>query len=277
MKLVRYSDDGQERFGIAQEGKVADLTSVYQGFSEMIHDLPGLDARKAGLASFDLKASDLLPPVDRRSKILCMAVNYGSHIKEMKTYQTKEPILFSKFYSSLARPYGQITLSGISEVVDYEGEIAVVIGKPARNVKREDAWSHVAGYTLVNDVSARSLFQVPQGPYTMLDWFSCKAVEGWTPIGPWITTCDEAGDFGTLRIETWLNGARVQSESVSDLIFDVPRIVEHVSSRVTLNSGDLISTGTPAGVGISRNRTLEKGDSVKVQSDRLGYLENLVG
>lgn len=226
------------------------------------------------LSKVDL--ANLLPPVDRRSKILCMAINYYSHIKEMKTEPTKEPILFSKYYTSLTGPFGQIPLTSISPSMDYEGELAVVIGTSAHNIRREDAWAHVAGYTLLNDVSARTLFRVPQGVHTMLDWFSCKAIDHSTPVGPWIVTSNEAGEFTKLRIETLLNGTEVQSESTSDMIFDVPRIIEFVSSRVTLEPGDLISTGTPAGVGMARGRTLENGDIVRVQAEGVGYLENHV-
>lgn len=232
-------------------------------------DLP--DAPKA-----EVRKELILPPAERSSKILCMAINYRSHIKEQGTTETKEPILFAKFYASLTGPYADIPRLDISEVMDYEGELAVVIGKRARNVRRLEAWDYVLGYTLVNDVSARSLFRVKQGDGVMLDWFSCKAMDRSTPMGPWIVSRDEAGDFGRLRVETSLNGERVQSEGVSDMVFDVPKIIEHASSRVTLEPGDVISTGTPAGVGVARKRTLQKGDVVKVQVQGIGLLENKV-
>lgn len=277
VKFIRYSaPDGSERFGVYSDRGIRDLSPSHAGFAEMISDAHALgaacpknDFSKADLASF-------LPPVDRRSKILCMAVNYHSHVREMQTEPTKEPILFSKYYASLTGPYAQIPLMGISPIMDYEGEVAIVIGATARNVKREDAWNFVAGYTLLNDISARSLFRVQQGQHTMLDWFSCKAIDHSTPVGPWIVTNDEAGEFTKLRIETFLNGVPVQSESTSDMIFDVPRIIEFVSSRVTLEPSDIISTGTPAGVGVARRRTLAKGDVVKVQAQGVGYLENRV-
>jgi acylpyruvate hydrolase len=273
MKLVRYMKDGTERFGVLSRGKASDVTSSYGGFADMITEYPGLRQSRGGEPIDD---ASFLPPVDRRSKILCTAVNYHSHIEEMKTAQTSEPIFFAKFHASLTGPYSDIPHFRISKIMDYEGEIAVVIGKTARNVSRSEAWGHVAGYTLVNDVSARSLFRVKQGEGTMLDWFSCKAMDRSTPVGPWIVTRDEAGDFASLRIETFLNGNRVQSESASDLIFDVPKLIEYASSRVTLEPGDVISTGTPSGVGVGRKRTLRTGDAIEVRAKGIGRLENQI-
>ncbi len=276
MKLVRYSSpDGSEKFGTYSNGKATDLSSSYGGFADMVADLSSLMGRPpAGAAR--LEDASLLAPAGRSSKILCMAVNYHSHVREMHNEETREPVLFTKFYTSLTGPYAPISRFTHSEIMDYEGEIAFVIGRTARNVGRKDAWDCVAGYTLLNDVSARSLFRVPQGSGVMLDWFSCKANDRSTPVGPWIVTRDEAPDFSKLRIETYLNGERVQSQSVSDMVFDVPKIVEHVSSRLTLDPGDIISTGTPAGVGVARNRTLQKGDVVRVQAEGVGHIENRV-
>lgn len=274
MKFVRYSADGTERFGTWSDGLVSDLTSSCGGFAEMLAQSDRINL--ASPEAEEVEATRFLPPVGRSSKILCMAINYHSHIAEQHTAQTKEPVLFTKFHSSLTGPYAEIPRFTASEIMDYEGEIAVVVGKRARNVRRSDAWSHVLGYTLVNDMSARSLFRVPQGDGFMLDWFSCKAMDRSTPVGPWIVTRDEAGDFARLRVETFLNGSKVQSADPSDMVFDVPKIIEHVSSRVTLEPGDIISTGTPAGVGVARKRTLEKGDVVRVQVEGIGYLENRI-
>ena len=275
MKLVRYSSPtGGERFGVYSEGGVTDLSSSYDGFTDMLSGADKAPGRAPGGETVD--SARILPPADRRSKILCMAVNYRSHLKERNSEPTNEPILFAKFYDSLTGPYAEIPRFTISRIMDYEGELAVVVGKRARNVSRADAWDHVLGYTLLNDMSARSLFRVPQGEGVMLDWFSCKAMDRSTPLGPWIVTRDEAGDFAELHVETFLNGTKVQSSEASDMVFDVPKIIEHISSRVALEPGDIISTGTPAGVGVARNRTLEKGDVVRVQAERIGYLENRI-
>lgn len=277
MKLVRYSKDGVEGFGTLSDLGVTDLSSEYQGFAEMVADVSRLKSTpKRSPSAVD--SLSLLPPVDRRSKFLCMAINYYGHLKERGREPTKEPILFAKFHASLTGPYARIPFTGVSEVLDYEGELAVVIGRSARNVRRADVWDHIAGLTLVNDISARSLFLVPQGTGggTMMDWFSCKALDHSTPVGPWIVTPDEAGEFGGLVVETFLNGERVQSGSVTDMVFDIPKIVEFASSRVTLEPGDVISTGTSAGVGAARGRTLMKGDLVRVQADGIGHLENRV-
>jgi acylpyruvate hydrolase len=276
VKLVRFSShDGREAFGVYSDGKVSDLSQSYPSFSDAVADLANL-MRRPPTGTLDVDRSSFMAPADRTSKILCMAVNYHSHIKEMQSEQTKEPVLFTKFYTSLTGPYAPIPQFTHSQIMDYEGEIAVIIGRSARNVSRTDAWEYVAGYTLLNDVSARSLFRVPQGNGVMLDWFSCKANEHATPVGPWVVTPDEAGEFSKLRIETYLNGHRVQSQSVSDMVFDVPKIIAHVTSRLTLDPGDIISTGTPAGVGIARKKTLQKGDVVRVQAEGIGALENLI-
>jgi len=205
-----------------------------------------------------------------------MAVNYHSHLQEQNAAPTKEPILFPKFYQSLTGPYTDIPRFTISEVMDYEGELAVVIGKRARSISRAEAWGHVLGYTLMNDMSSRSLFRVPQGEGVMLDWFSGKNLEQSTPLGPWIVTKDEAGDFENLHVDTFLNGTKVQHSEASDMVFDVPKIIEHASSRLTLEPGDIISTGTPAGVGVARKRTLQRGDLVRVQAEGVGHLENRI-
>jgi len=276
MKLVRYSSpDGSESFGVYSNGKASDLSSSYRSFSDAVADLSSLKARPP-TPTADVNDARIMAPAEKGTKILCMAVNYYSHIKEMQTEPTREPVLFTKFYTCLTGPYSEIPRFSHSEIMDYEGEIAIVIGERARNVKRNDAWEHVAGYTLLNDMSARSLFRVPQGSGVMLDWFSCKANDSSTPVGPWIVTPDEAGDFSKLRIETYLNGDRVQSQGVSDMVFTVPKIIEYVSSRLTLDPGDIISTGTPAGVGVARKRTLQKGDVVRVQVEGIGRIENRI-
>ena len=277
MKLVRFSSgDGTERFGLYSDGEVTDLTSSYSGFADAVADIPALKARGDG-GRVKVDRARLLPPVDRRSKVLCMAVNYYSHIKEMMTAATEAPILFPKYHNSLTGPYSRIPVTGISPVLDYEGEIAVVVGRKAHGVARGSAMDYIAGYTVLNDVSSRSLFHVKQGEGTMLDWFSGKNIDSSTPVGPWIVTADEAGDFNSLLVETFLNGGKVQSSSVSDMVFDLPRIIEFITSRITLDPGDVISTGTPAGVGVARKRTLQKGDLVRVEVKGVGALENPVG
>lgn len=274
MKFVRYyTPDHAIGWGAYSDGRVSDLSRSYDGFGDMLEEAEDIRLTSEGAK---VGSSDLLPPVDVGSKVLCMAINFHSHIDEQHTAPTKEPILFAKFYSSLTGPYAEIPRFTVSEIMDYEGEIAVVMGKRAKGVRRSEAWDYVLGYTLLDDMSARSLFRVPQGNGVMLDWFSCKTLDRSTPVGPWVVTKDEAGDFARLRIETLLNGSKVQSADPSDMVFDVPKIVEHVSSRVTLEPGDVISTGTPAGVGVARKRTLERGDVVRVQAAGIGHLENRI-
>ncbi len=202
-----------------------------------------------------------LPPV-KPSKIVCIGLNYIDHAKELNMPLPEEPIIFLKPPSAVIGHEDFIELPKQSKRIDYEGELAVVIGKKCKNVSREEAFEYVLGYTCFNDVTARDL-QRKDG-----QWTRAKSFDTFAPIGPYVACFKDASN---LKIETVLNGTVVQSSSTSNLIFDIPTLIEFISSIMTLNRGDVIATGTPAGVG-----ELKSGDVVEVRIEKIGVLRNYV-
>lgn len=231
------------------------------------------------------QATSLLAPIDRPPhNIMCVGKNYRAHAREFAgsgfdssaagaaDALPEHPIIFTKPASSISSPSAEIPLwPGLDEAVDYEAELAVVIGRGGRCIGRADAMKHVFGYTVVNDVTARDLQQRHK------QWFLGKGIDGFCPMGPWITTADEV-DLQALRVRCTVNGEVRQDASVADLIFDVPTLIETISRSVTLSPGDVIATGTPEGVGIGFNppRFLRDGDVVECAITGLGSIRNVV-
>jgi 2-keto-4-pentenoate hydratase/2-oxohepta-3-ene-1,7-dioic acid hydratase in catechol pathway len=208
----------------------------------------------------ELNGLFLLPPC-QPSKIVCVGLNYTKHAEELKMKLPDEPILFLKPPSSILHPEGHIIYPPSSSQVDYEGELAVVIGKRCKNVKAAEAEQYIMGYTCFNDVTARDL-QRKDG-----QWTRAKSFDTFAPFGPWIGKIDPSN----ADIQTRVNGKIVQKSNTSDLIFDVPRLVEFISGIMTLEPGDVIATGTPQGVG-----QLRRGDAVEVEIGGIGALRNFV-
>lgn len=208
--------------------------------------------------------------------ILCIGLNYRKHAEEMGAKIPRYPVLFFKNPSALRDPGAPILIPRklVSTQVDYEGELAIVIGKTCRNATRENALSHVLGYTIANDVSARDW----QKDWGGSQWCRGKSFDTFAPIGPWIVTSEEITDPNTLRITTRVNGEILQDSNTADMIFDVPSLIEFLSGDTTLEAGTIILTGTPEGVGMGRTpqRWLQPGDKVEVEIDRIGTLENPV-
>jgi acylpyruvate hydrolase len=220
----------------------------------------------------DPASLELLPPVPDPDKIICIGLNYRSHAEEFGLELPQAPTIFAKFRNALVGPGQDVVLPAASEKVDYEAEIAFVIGKRAREVPAESAGDHVAGYMLLNDLSARDLqFLTPQ-------WMPGKVFDGSAPCGPWLVTPDEAGPHDSIGISLTLNGEQMQSSHSGDLIFSVPELVSHLSGWMTLEPGDIISTGTPSGVGSARKPRiwLQEGDELVVSSPRLGDLATTI-
>jgi len=205
-----------------------------------------------------------LVPTCRPSKIVCVGRNYVDHAKELGNPVPAEPLIFFKPVSSMIPTGALIVYPAISEFVSFEGELGVVIGKRTRNVRAEQAEASIFGYTCVNDVTARDL-QKKDG-----QWSRAKGFDTFCPVGPWIVPRGEV-ETGALRIRTFVNGVKLQDAPVSDLIFPVAVLIEHISRFMTLEPGDLIATGTPPGVG-----PLAPGDVVRVEIEGIGALENLV-
>jgi acylpyruvate hydrolase len=236
----------------------------------------GVLLRSGGLPSslpshdaIPLEQVKLLPPVVDPSKIVCLGLNYRSHAEEAGLEAPAVPTFFAKWPNALAAPGADVPLPSYSQKVDYEAEVAFVIGRRCRDVPEADAADAIAGYTLLNDLSARDYqFKTPQ-------WGPGKVFDGSAPCGPALVTPDEAGPPDGIEISLTLNGERMQSASTADLIHSIPAVVAYLSKLMTLEPGDLISTGTPAGVGSVREPRvwLEPGDEVVVESPTLGRLE----
>jgi len=212
------------------------------------------------------------PPIPRPGKIICVGLNYRDHAAESNMPVPSSPVTFSKYVTSVTGPGTPIVLPRSSRQVDYEAEMAIVIGRRAKHVAIERAFDHVLGYMNFNDVSARD-FQFADG-----QWQRGKACDTFAPIGPFILARDLAGDPHALRIQLRLNGQTMQDSSTAQLIFGVDHIVSFLSQTVTLEPGDVIATGTPPGVGFARKPPvfLKAGDVVEVEVDGLGVLSNTV-
>jgi 2-keto-4-pentenoate hydratase/2-oxohepta-3-ene-1,7-dioic acid hydratase in catechol pathway len=214
----------------------------------------------------------LLAPVPRPGKLVCIGLNYRDHAAESKGEIPASPITFSKYATAIQHPGAPIVLPSGSSKVDYEAELAVVIGRRGKHVPRERAYEHVLGYTNLNDVSARD-FQ-----FGDRQWQRGKSCDTFAPMGPSIVTADEVPDPHALRIQLRLNGQTMQDSSTAGMIFKVDELVAFISETVTLEPGDVIATGTPAGVGFARTPSvyLKPGDVVEVEIERLGVLSNPV-
>ena len=275
MKLIRFGEKGQEKPGIQNsEGKNLDCSSFGEDWNETFLTNNGLERLKVWLQANQSKLpeipanSRLASPIARPSKIICVGLNYRKHAAEAGMAVPEVPILFMKATSSLSGPYDPIFIPRNSRKTDWEVELAVVIGKRAKYVSVENAMDHVAGYCLHNDVSERD-FQLNHGG----QWVKGKSADNFAPLGPFLATKEEIPDPHQLRLWLKLNGKILQDSSTSDLIFDIPTIVSHISQYMTLLPGDIISTGTPAGVGMGLKpepKYLEHGDVVELGIEGLG-------
>jgi acylpyruvate hydrolase len=213
-------------------------------------------------------AEDLLRPILAPEAVVCVGLNYRTHILEMGRELPTEPTLFSKLPRALTDPYADVELPAASDRIDYEAELAAVIGKGGRDIAVEDAWDHVAGLTVLNDVTARDFQR------RTIQWFAGKTFQASTPIGPWIVTTDELGDLGERELRLTVNGQERQRAWLDDLVFDVPTLVADLSRIVELQPGDIIATGTPGGVGEPQGFFLRDGDIVEVSIDGIGTIRN---
>ena len=227
------------------------------------------DSRAAWLLDFD--RLQLGPCVPRPGKIICIGLNYRRHARESNMEVPPVPVLFSKFQNAIAAPNEPVPLPAVAEMYDYEAELAVVIGKQARYVPEDQALDYVLGYCNANDVSAREL----QGKTSQ--WLLGKSLNKFLPLGPFLLTADEAGDPQAWPVRCWLNQELRQESSTADMIFSVAQLVSFISQYMTLDPGDLISTGTPEGVILGKPRPrvwMKPGDTMTVEVGPLGKLTN---
>ncbi len=281
MKLATFTHAGETRLGVVKGEAVIDLKEVAPDLpTEMCNFLAaGADAlttaRNAAARATDglpLDQVQLDSPILRPPKILAVGLNYADHVAETGREAPKHPMIFNKQSTSAHPPYAPFHLPRASSALDYEGELAVVIGKTCRHVPAERASEVIAGYTICNDVSVRD-WQIRVPTFTM-----GKSFDTHCPLGPWIVTTDEIGDPHSLELKTWVNGELRQSSNTKQLIFNCFQLVEHLSTAFTLEPGDVISTGTPAGVGVAMKppQLLKLGDVVKLAIDGIGEIENAV-
>ena len=306
MKLVTYVHQGTNRLGTISDSQVIDLALAWDAYRK------GPDATADQQVGFPDEMSALLqsddatwqlvrrvtawaealpdsaraplrqpldqvrlaPPLSNPSKIICVGLNYHDHCLEQNIKVPDRPILFAKFPSSIIGPGGEITWPpDASQKVDYEAELAVVIGREGRHIPADQAYEYVAGYTIVNDVSARD------AQFADKQWIRGKSFDTFCPMGPYLLTADELPDPHTLDIRCWVNGELRQESNTRELIFKVHDLLAYISKTSTLMPGDLLVTGTPGGVGVFRDPQvfLKTGDLVEIEIDKLGRLSNRVG
>jgi len=302
LKLLTFSNGQRTTFGAKVDSHIVDLPELvasskyasgtvtfpdnlksYLAAQDRVSDIVGealdrvlkngaLDSLRAKGHAYLESEVTFLPPIEQPGKIICLGMNYKQHAKEMGREPPKYPTLFGKFANTLIGHKNDLVLPAISQMVDYEAELALVIGKSGKNIAPENAFDYIAGYTILNDVSVRD-FQ-----NRTLQWMQGKNFDKSCPVGPYIVTKDEASNPDDLKIELKLNDATMQLSNTSDFIFDVRTIVSYISQIMTLEPGDIISTGTPSGVGFARDPQvfLRPGDLVRIELEMVGTLENHV-
>lgn len=277
MRLLSYDAGDGARAGVLEDGRAVDAWALLGephrgGLRELIvaGRIEGLRGRlgDTGAPSHPLSAVTLLPPIPDPEKIVCIGLNYRRHAAEVGMDLPESPTIFAKYRNALVADGATVRLPANSGKVDYEAEVAFVVGRRASRVAEADALEHIAGYTLLNDLSARDL----QGATPQ--WMPGKVFDGAAPCGPALVTPDEAGPPDAIEISLTLNGETMQSARTDDLIFSVPQLLSHLSHLMTLEPGDIVATGTPEGVGMSRKPRvwLADGDEVVVSSPTLGRL-----
>jgi 2-keto-4-pentenoate hydratase/2-oxohepta-3-ene-1,7-dioic acid hydratase in catechol pathway len=296
VRLLTYTQATEKRLGLLVEQDVYDIANTSTYFSleqlpaDMLHILELgkqtelrklhdriLESRRQGeklpiQCCGGLEELRLCAPLARPPKLICLGRNYSDHIEEQGATPPEQPLLFTKASSAITNPGDPIVIPGGSTKIDFEGEVALVIGKPLKNPARDEAEEAIFGYTCLNDVTDR------EAQFGDKQWFRSKSMDTFAPLGPWIVTSDEIGNPLDLRLTTKVNSEVMQSESTSKLIFAPVDILLYAARTMTLEPGDIISTGTPGGVGVFREPQvfLKKGDVVEITVDKIGTLSNPV-
>jgi 2,4-diketo-3-deoxy-L-fuconate hydrolase len=275
MRLIRFGPKGLERPGIEIEDRIVDLRRYFPDIPDIgdaffrngwLDKLAGLDA--AGEPMTERRGC----PLDRPSKIICLGKNYAEHAKEGGFSQPEKPLLFCKGSNALNGPYDPILLPRSCGKIDWEVELAVVIGREAKRIRKADAREVMAGVTIMNDVSGR------EAQFADSQWFRGKSLDTFAPLGPAIVTMEEIGDIQNLRLRALVDGNLMQDGNSRDMIFDVAALIEFISEDMTLYPGDVISTGTPSGVGYFRDPPVEltAGTVVECRIEKIGAIVNRV-
>jgi 2,4-diketo-3-deoxy-L-fuconate hydrolase len=275
MRLVRFGEIGRERPGILQGDKIVDLEKIFpeipdigesffeDGWFEKIKrvDEPGVKME-----------TRLASPVARPSKIICLGKNYAEHAREGGFDNPEAPLIFCKTPNTVTGPFDDILTPQSSGQIDWEVELALVIGRRGKGIAKAAAMHHIAGFMVMNDVSGR------EAQFKDSQWFRGKAFDTFAPMGPELVTVDEIKDVGNLTLTALVNDEVMQTGNTADMIFDIPAIIENISQDITLVPGDVISTGTPSGVGIFRDPPviLKPGDVVECSISEIGTIRNRV-
>jgi 2-keto-4-pentenoate hydratase/2-oxohepta-3-ene-1,7-dioic acid hydratase in catechol pathway len=278
MKLATFTHDGATRLGLVDGAEVVDLAAAAPALPrEMVAFLEAgpaaLEAARKALGNgprLALDAVRLEAPIRRPPKFLAVGLNYADHVAESGMEKPKHAMIFNKQSTCVVGPTDPVHVPRASEMVDYEGELGFVIGRRCRHVPRAEAAAVIAGYLVVDDVSARDWqFHTPT-------WTMGKSFDTHGPIGPWIVTTDELPDPHRLEIRTWVNGELRQHSNTRELIFDCFTLVEYLSTAFTLEPGDIVTTGTPSGIGLGMQppRLLKPGDVVRIEIEDIGHIEN---
>ena len=276
MKLVRFGDPGKERPGVWLDAQRGLLDVRALAFD--IHDYDGSFFERGGVArlagllqetslpTIPMESQRIGPPLATPGQIICVGRNYADHAREFGGPVPEVPELFGKSPTSWSGPYDPILLPEEQGIYDFEVELAVVMGRRAARLTETNALEHVAGYMLLNDVTDR------RAQRAVSQWYYAKSADTFCPVGPWLVTPDELGDPGNVRLQATLNDEVFQQAATRDMIFSIPRLLSYITARVTLQPGDVLATGTPAGVGSARQppRPLQPGDTVTLEVDHCG-------
>ena len=272
MKLFRFGQPGSEKPGVLYNGRHLDVSSFGEDFGERFFGSDGLQRLAKWISSKndslpEVKGQRFATPFERPSKIICIGLNYDDHAKETIAELPKEPVIFFKATSAITGPNDKLIIPRTSTQTDWEVELAVVIGKKASYIDEKNALQHVAGFCLHNDYSERE-FQLHRGG----QWVKGKSCDTFAPLGPYLVTPDELKDVNNLKMWLKLNGQTMQNSNTSNLVFKVPHLVHYLSQFMTLLPGDVISTGTPAGVGLGMKPPLyiKAGDVIELGIEGLG-------
>jgi 2-keto-4-pentenoate hydratase/2-oxohepta-3-ene-1,7-dioic acid hydratase in catechol pathway len=274
MKLIRFGEAGKEKPGILENNIRCDVSKHFHDYNEQFFDTDGLtDLQKlvtSSLSSLPIIAEEIRlgPPLARPSKIICIGLNYTEHAAESKMALPTEPIIFFKSTTAITGPYDDLIIPRNSVKTDWEVELAVVIGKKASYIEEGEAMNYVAGYLLHNDYSERE-FQLERGG----QWVKGKSCDTFAPLGPWLVSKDEIANVDNLRLWLTVNGTTMQDGNTKNLIFNIQFLVSYLSRFMTLLPGDIISTGTPAGVGLGQKPQplyIKAGDVIELGIDGLG-------
>jgi 2-keto-4-pentenoate hydratase/2-oxohepta-3-ene-1,7-dioic acid hydratase in catechol pathway len=275
MRLIRFGAAGREKPGLWQADKIVDLSAIFPEIPDIGESffrdgwLKRIEHVENSGQKMDVRIGC---PLYRPSKIICLGLNYLDHKEESGFEKPQKPLLFCKTQNTLAGPFDPIILPRSCNQIDWEVELAVVIGREGKRIAPEDALNYVAGFSVMNDVSGR------EAQFADSQWFRGKSFDTFAPLGPALVTVDEVEDFQNLKLTASVNGEVMQNGSTADMIFDIPAIISFISEDITLVPGDIISTGTPSGVGIFRDPPvlLNAGDIVECWVEKIGTIRNTV-